>query len=66
MNNALIVTSSAQAGQSVSNALAGSLEQALRARHPGIEIVRRDVGAEPVPDLASWWETLARAGVTVR
>ncbi|MER7992845.1 hypothetical protein [Micromonospora chalcea] len=22
--------------------------------------------AEPVPDLASWWETLARAGVTVR
>ncbi|MEV4272998.1 hypothetical protein [Micromonospora aurantiaca (nom. illeg.)] len=22
--------------------------------------------AEPVPDLASWWEVLARAGVTVR
>ena len=57
MNNALIVTSSAQAGQSVSNALAGSLEQALRARHPGIEIVRRDVGAAPVPRLTA--ETVA-------
>lgn len=57
MKNALIVTSSAQAEASVSSRLAGAFETRLRTLHPGIAIVRRDVGAEPVPHLTA--ETVA-------
>ncbi len=57
MNKALIVTSSAQAGNSVSNRIAADFERRLRDRDPGIEIVRRDVGANPVPHLTA--ETVA-------
>ncbi|WP_114953890.1 FMN-dependent NADH-azoreductase [Sphingosinicella terrae] len=51
MNNVLIVTSSAQAGESVSTRLADDFASALLARHPGAKIVRRDVGTEPIPHL---------------
>mgnify|MGYP006201275797 CR=1 FL=1 len=47
----LIVTSSAQGSASVSSRLAAAFAERLRAAEPGIEIVRRDVGAEPVPHL---------------
>ena len=57
MKKALIVTSSIQAEASVSNRLARDYEAHLRAAHPGIEIVRRDVGARPIPHLTS--ETVA-------
>ena len=53
MKNVLIVTSSAQAGDSVSNRLAHDLEGRLRAARPDIEIVRRDVGADPIPHLTA-------------
>ena len=53
MKNALIVTSSAQAGASVSSRLAGEFESRLRREHPGIAIVRRDVGADPIPHLTA-------------
>ena len=53
MKNVLIVTSSIQAEASVSNRLAREYEAQLRAAHPGIEIVRRDVGARPIPHLTS-------------
>ena len=51
MKNVLIVTSSIQAEASVSNRLVSDYEARLRAAHPGVEIVRRDVGAEPIPHL---------------
>ena len=51
MKNVLIVTSSIQGDASVSNRLAADYEARLRAAHPGIRIVRRDVGAEPIPHL---------------
>jgi FMN-dependent NADH-azoreductase len=53
MKTALIVTSSAQAGASVSGRLAGEFESRLRREHPGIEIARRDVGADPIPHLTA-------------
>ena len=53
MKTALIVTSSAQAGASVSSRLAGEFESRLRREHPGISIVRRDVGADPIPHLTA-------------
>ena len=53
MNNVLIVTSSAQADRSVSNRLAETFERQLRAENPGVRIVRRDVGAEPIPHLTA-------------
>lgn len=51
MKNVLIVTSSIQAEASVSNRLVSDYEARLRAIHPGVEVVRRDVGAEPIPHL---------------
>ena len=51
MKNVLIVTSSIQAEASVSNRLAADYEAGLRAAHPGARIVRRDVGADPIPHL---------------
>ena len=49
MKKVLIVPSSAQGGQSVSNRLAAELVAGLTGRHPQIEIVRRDVGVDPLP-----------------
>jgi len=60
MKNALIVTSSAQAEASVSSRLAREFEARLRTLHPGIAVVRRDVGAEPVPHLTAATVTAIR------
>ena len=57
MRNALIITSSAQAGESVSGRLAREFEAQLTAAHPGVRIVRRDVGADTIPHLTA--ETVA-------
>lgn len=57
MSKVLIVTSSAQAGDSISNRIAAGFERRLRQDNPRIEIVRRDVGANPVPHLTA--ETVA-------
>ena len=62
MNNILIVTSSAQGAHSVSNRLAETFEAELRAAHPCAAIVRRDVGAEPLPHLTV--ETVAAIRAT--
>ena len=53
MTKALMVTSSARAGESVSNRLAAGFERRLRKDDPRIEIVRRDVGAAPIPHLTA-------------
>ena len=51
MNNVLIVTSSAQGGASVSTRIAEDYARQLRDANPNVEIVRRDVGADPIPHL---------------
>jgi FMN-dependent NADH-azoreductase len=53
MNKILIVTSSANGAESISSQLAETHAAQLAAAHPGARIVRRDVGAEPVPHLTS-------------
>jgi FMN-dependent NADH-azoreductase len=53
MQNVLIVTSSALSDGSVSNRLADAFEAELRTARPDVRIVRRDVGAEPIPHLTS-------------
>jgi len=51
MNNVLIVTSSALGEHSASSRIAGELESLIGIANPGAGIVRRDVGAEPIPHL---------------
>jgi FMN-dependent NADH-azoreductase len=51
MTNILIVTSSANGARSVSSRLAEAHAAQLAGAHPGARIVRRDVGAAPVPHL---------------
>lgn len=53
MKTALIVTSSANGGASVSNGLATMLADRLRESDPGLHFVLRDVGADPVPHLTA-------------
>lgn len=53
MRNALVITSSAQATSSVSSQLAGAFEAQLEDAFPGIRIVRRDVGLDPIPHLTA-------------
>jgi FMN-dependent NADH-azoreductase len=57
MKTALIVTSSANGDASVSNGLATTLADRLRDSDPGLHIVLRDVGANPLPHLTA--ETVA-------
>jgi FMN-dependent NADH-azoreductase len=51
MTSILIVTSSANGAASISSRLAEAHAAQLVEAHPGAAIVRRDVGAEPVPHL---------------
>jgi FMN-dependent NADH-azoreductase len=53
MKTALIVTSSANGDASISNGLATTLADRLRESDPGLHIVLRDVGANPVPHLTN-------------
>ena len=53
MKTALIVTSSANGDASVSNGLATALADRLRESEPGLHVVLRDVGADPVPHLTA-------------
>ncbi len=52
MTNVLIVDSAATGDSSVSRRLTGEIEAMLRGRGP-VRIVRRDVGADPVPHLVA-------------
>ena len=51
MAKLLIIDSAATGAASVSRRLTAALADRLAARHPRAEIVRRDVGAEPIPHL---------------
>ena len=51
MTQTLIVDSAATGADSVSRSLTASLAERVRAREPRAHIVRRDIGADPVPHL---------------
>ena len=53
MTNILIIDSAATGAASISRRLTDGLVETLRRRHPTARIVRRDVGAEPIPHLDS-------------
>ena len=61
MTDILIIDSAATGDASVSRRLTGELEAILRARGP-VRIVRRDVGAEPVPHLTAETTPAIRGG----
>jgi len=51
MTNILIIDSAATGASSISHRLTDGLAETLRRRHPGARIVRRDIGADPIPHL---------------
>jgi len=53
MNNVLIVTSSALGSSSASTRIADEYEALLRRANPDAVVVRRDVGADPIPHLTA-------------
>ena len=53
MTKVLVIDSAATGGESVSHRLTDALVRYLQARQPGVEIVRRDIGAEPIPHLTA-------------
>ena len=57
MQTVLVINSSANGDASVSGGLAARFVDRLRDREPGLHVVLRDVGANPVPHLTA--ETLA-------
>jgi FMN-dependent NADH-azoreductase len=53
MTKVLVIDSAATGGQSVSHKLTDELVADLKANREGVEIVRRDIGAEPIPHLTA-------------
>ena len=51
MTNILIIDSAATGAASISHRLTDGLAETLRRRHPAARIVRRDIGADPIPHL---------------
>lgn len=51
MKNILLVLSSPRGAQSYSHQVAQHLVDSIRARHPGSQLVVRDLGAEPLPHI---------------
>lgn len=62
MTNVLVLTSSAMGAASVSNQLVEDVVARLAARHSGLQVVRRDVGATPIPHLDADGATALRGG----
>jgi FMN-dependent NADH-azoreductase len=62
MTNVLVIDSAATGDQSVSHKLTDGLVEELRARHPNVKIVRRDIGADPVPHLTAGTVSAIRTG----
>ncbi|KTC24727.1 FMN-dependent NADH-azoreductase [Pseudomonas putida] len=51
MNNVLLLNASPQGAVSHANQLALELVATLRRRHPGLQLIERDLGASPLPPL---------------
>lgn len=64
MTNILILDSAATGSESVSRRLTDAAAETIRRRDPAARIVRRDIGAEPVPHLTEETVPAIRAGIT--
>lgn len=62
MTNILIIDSAATGPASVSHRLTDRVAETLRRRHPAATIVRRDIGAAPVPHLDGETTAAIRGG----
>jgi FMN-dependent NADH-azoreductase len=62
MTKVLVIDSAATGAQSVSHKLTDGLVAELQAAHPGATIVRRDIGAEPIPHLTAETVSAIRTG----
>jgi FMN-dependent NADH-azoreductase len=62
MTKVLVIDSAATGAQSVSHRLTDELVDELKARQPDISIVRRDIGAEPIPHLTAETVSAIRGG----
>jgi FMN-dependent NADH-azoreductase len=62
MTNILILDSAATGEASVSRRLTDGLAETIRRRHPAARIVRRDIGADPVPHLDGETTAAIRGG----
>jgi FMN-dependent NADH-azoreductase len=63
MTNILILDSAATGAASVSRKLTEAAAGALRRRHPGATIARRDIGVDPIPHLTEKSVPAIRAGI---
>ena len=63
MTNVLILDSAATGSESVSRRLTDAAAETIRRRDPAAQIVRRDIGARPVPHLTEETVPAIRAGI---
>jgi FMN-dependent NADH-azoreductase len=63
MTNILILDSSAGGEASVSRKITDAAARTIRGRNPGARIVRRDIGADPIPHLTAETVPAIRAGL---
>ena len=64
MTNILIIDSAATGDASVSRKLTDAAAETIRRRDPAARIVRRDIGADPIPHLTAETVPAIRAGIT--
>ncbi|MGH8575259.1 MAG: NAD(P)H-dependent oxidoreductase, partial [Gammaproteobacteria bacterium] len=62
MTNILIIDSAATGPASISHRLTDRVADSLRRRHPAANIVRRDIGADPIPHLDGETTSAIRGG----
>ena len=62
MTNILIIDSAATGPASISHRLTDRVAATLRRRHPAASIVRRDIGADPIPHLDGETSSAIRGG----
>ena len=64
MNTILVIRSSVNGNGSVSNQMLDALLTQLRAKHPNLNVVERDLAQQPIPALTPEPVSAIRAGVT--
>lgn len=64
MKNILVIRSSINGSSSVSNQMLDALLTQLRAKHPNLNVVERDLAQQPIPALTPETVSAIRAGVT--
>ena len=64
MKNILVIRSSVNGSSSVSNQMLDALLTQLRAKHPNLNVVERDLAQQPIPALTPETVSAIRAGVT--